>query len=106
MVVTNDPDWASRMHCLRVHGMDPKYYHKHLGWNARLDAVQAALLRVKLPNLERWIAARQAGLSSAWTLDLRRLLRHEAPRRNPVPQRLQLSLVSARASAGRGCSTT
>jgi dTDP-4-amino-4,6-dideoxygalactose transaminase len=59
MVVTNDPEWAARLACLRVHGMEPKYYHKYLGWNARLDAVQAALLRVKLPYLERWIAGRQ-----------------------------------------------
>jgi dTDP-4-amino-4,6-dideoxygalactose transaminase len=60
MVVTCDPEWADRMRCLRVHGMEPKYYHKYLGWNARIDAVQAALLRVKLPHLDRWIAARQA----------------------------------------------
>jgi len=60
MVVTNDPEWAARMACLRVHGMEPKYHHKYLGWNARLDALQAALLRVKLPHLERWTAARQA----------------------------------------------
>jgi dTDP-4-amino-4,6-dideoxygalactose transaminase len=60
MVVTSDPDWAARMAALRHHGMDVKYYHKYLGWNARLDAVQAALLRVKLPHVERWIEARQA----------------------------------------------
>jgi dTDP-4-amino-4,6-dideoxygalactose transaminase len=60
MVVTNDSPWAGRMKCLRVHGMEPRYYHKHLGWNARLDAMQAALLRVKLPHLERWIGNRQA----------------------------------------------
>src|SRR5262249_17743777 len=60
MVVTNDAQWAARMKCLRVHGMEPRYYHKHLGWNARLDALQAAMLRVKLPHLERWITARQA----------------------------------------------
>src|SRR5207253_1724250 len=59
MVVTNDPDWAAKLSCLRVHGMEPKYYHKYLGWNARLDAIQAAILRVKLPHLERWIEARQ-----------------------------------------------
>jgi dTDP-4-amino-4,6-dideoxygalactose transaminase len=60
MVVTNDPEWAAHMACLRVHGMEPKYHHKCLGWNSRLDAVQAALLRVKLTHLERWTAARQA----------------------------------------------
>ena len=59
MVVTNNPDWAARMACLRVHGMQPKYYHKYMGWNARLDAVHAAVLRVKLPYLEKWITDRQ-----------------------------------------------
>jgi dTDP-4-amino-4,6-dideoxygalactose transaminase len=60
MVVTNDPEWAARAACLRVHGMHPKYYHKYMGWNARIDAIQAAILRVKLPYLEGWIADRQA----------------------------------------------
>jgi dTDP-4-amino-4,6-dideoxygalactose transaminase len=60
MVVTNDPEWAEHMACLRVHGMAPKYFHKHLGWNARLDALHAAILRVKLPYLDGWIAERQA----------------------------------------------
>jgi dTDP-4-amino-4,6-dideoxygalactose transaminase len=60
MVVTNDPGWAARLGALRVHGMEEKYYHKYMGWNARLDALQAAILRVKLPLVERWIEARQA----------------------------------------------
>jgi dTDP-4-amino-4,6-dideoxygalactose transaminase len=59
MAVTNDPEWAARMACLRVHGMEPKYVHKHLGWNGRIDAIQAALLRVKLPHVDRWISDRQ-----------------------------------------------
>jgi dTDP-4-amino-4,6-dideoxygalactose transaminase len=58
MVVTDDPDWAQRMACLRVHGMEPKYYHKYIGSNARLDALHAAILRVKLPHVEQWIEAR------------------------------------------------
>jgi len=59
-VTTDNADWAARMASLRVHGMEPKYYHKYIGWNARLDALHAAMLRVKLTHLERWTAARQA----------------------------------------------
>jgi len=58
--VTNDPEWAARMMALRVHGMEVKYHHRYMGWNARLDALQAALLRVKLAYVEGWIEARQA----------------------------------------------
>lgn len=59
IVVTNDPEWAAQMRALRVHGMEVKYYHKYMGWNARPDAIHAAMLRVKLPHLDRWTAARQ-----------------------------------------------
>ncbi len=59
MVVTDDPEYAAHMACLRVHGMEPKYFHKYLGWNARIDALQAAILRVKLPHLDRWCEMRR-----------------------------------------------
>jgi len=59
MVVTNDPEWAKLVGRLRVHGMEPKYHHKELGWNARLDAIHAAMLRVKLPHLDSWATSRQ-----------------------------------------------
>lgn len=60
MVVTNDSALAARMRMLRVHGMEPKYYHAYVGLNARIDALQAAVLRVKLKHLDAWTAGRQA----------------------------------------------
>lgn len=60
MVTTNDPDWADRMVTMRVHGMKPKYHHAMVGWNARIDALQAAILRVKLQHVDRWIDERIA----------------------------------------------
>lgn len=59
LVTTNNAALARKMAALRVHGSETKYFHKYLGWNARLDAVQAAILRVKLPHVEGWIEARR-----------------------------------------------
>jgi len=56
---TSDPDVAERLRIDRVHGMEPKYYHKQVGVNSRLDAMQAAVLSVKLDHLESWHEARQ-----------------------------------------------
>jgi len=59
MVTTNDEDLAKKMLSLRVHGSAPKYYHKIVGGNFRLDAIQAAVLRVKLRRLDKWSEGRQ-----------------------------------------------
>ena len=58
MLVTNDDDHAERLRMLRVHGEERKYHHRMIGVNSRLDAIQAAVLRVKLPYLDEWSTAR------------------------------------------------
>ena len=60
LVTTNDPDLAARLTALRVHGSKQRYFHDWVGINSRLDAIQAAVLQVKLRHLDRWTAARQA----------------------------------------------
>lgn len=58
LVTTDDADMAERMHRLRNHGSSRRYVHDEMGWNSRLDAIQAAILRVKLKYVESWNEAR------------------------------------------------
>ncbi len=63
MIVTNDANLAEKLHMIVVHGSRVRYKHEIIGVNSRLDALQAALLRVKLQYLDQWINARRAAAS-------------------------------------------
>ena len=60
MVVCRDGELAARLRSLRNHGMEPRYFHQWIGGNFRLDALQAAVLNIKLPHLDTWGAGRRA----------------------------------------------
>ena len=59
IVTTGSDEWFDRLKVMRVHGSQPKYYHRFIGGNFRLDALQAAVVGVKLNHLDDWTSARQ-----------------------------------------------
>lgn len=68
MVTTNDDSLAKKLLAYRNHGSEVKYFHKYIGWNARLDTIHAAILRTKLPHVDAWIAGRRAAAARYDTL--------------------------------------
>ncbi|MCZ2342509.1 MAG: DegT/DnrJ/EryC1/StrS family aminotransferase [Bacteroidales bacterium] len=70
MVTTNNANLAQKLVALRNHGSEVKYFHKYVGWNARIDAIHAAMLRVKLPHVTSWLQSRREAASRYdWLLE-------------------------------------
>ncbi len=68
MLTTNNSELAQRLRLLAAHGMSPRYHHREIGINSRLDTLQAAILGVKLKHLGEWSAARSANAARYWQL--------------------------------------
>lgn len=72
MLVTSDEALAKKLRMLRVHGIEKRYFHDLHGYNSRLDELQAAILRVKLPHLNKW-NARRADIAARYVAGLNHL---------------------------------
>ncbi|WP_276567789.1 DegT/DnrJ/EryC1/StrS family aminotransferase [Peribacillus tepidiphilus] len=68
MIITSDDELAEKCRVIRVHGSKPKYYHHILGYNSRLDEMQAAILNVKFPHLNDWSKQRKERAKTYTTL--------------------------------------
>jgi dTDP-4-amino-4,6-dideoxygalactose transaminase len=68
LLTTNDDGLAKQARLMRTHGMEPRYYHHVVGGNFRMDAIQAAILRVKAPHLAEWTTRRRANADRYRTL--------------------------------------
>ena len=118
-VTVEDDAMFERLIDFRVHGMRPKYYHRYVGGNFRIDALQAAVLLVKLPHLDAWAEGRRRNakfyndLFAAARLGDRVVLPKELPRRHHVFNQYVIRFTEGRAtrdavmahlkSAGIGC---
>lgn len=107
-LTTTRDDVAAKLKLLRVHGMEPRYYHDLVGINSRLDSIQAAVLRVKLPHLDRWTTARQinAGrymeLFAQYDLEGQIMVPDDEPRGRHVWNQFVIRVAEGRRDALRG----
>ena len=85
-VTTNDDALAEKLIDFRVHGMRPKYFHKYVGGNFRIDALQAAILHVKLPHLDAWHEGRRrnAAIYNELLRGTKAILPAELPKRKHI----------------------
>jgi len=84
-VTTNDPEIAERVRMLRFHGSHDKVTYDHVGYNSRLDELQAAILRVQLPHLDGWADGRRAAASHYERAGLPELVETQAPTDGSAP---------------------
>lgn len=100
MLTANDSQLAACVRMLRNHGYSPKYYNKIVGGNFRLDAIQAAVLRVKLNYLDQWTAARQrnAAIYRSLFAEAGLSIEPDLDTRNPLPENSNSVLLPVEAS--------
>jgi dTDP-4-amino-4,6-dideoxygalactose transaminase len=95
LVTTNDPEMAAHMRRLRNHGSPRRYVHEEFGWNSRLDAIQAAILRVKLKYIEGWNDDRRQRAALRSILCRCRAKRYCGAARTQAPVRLPQTSAQA-----------
>src|SRR5438105_1162965 len=106
-VITDNAALKEKLVDYRVHGMRPKYVHRYVGGNFRIDALQAAILHVKLPHLDRWAegrrrnAARYDELFAGANVGERLVLPRELPRRHHIFNQYVIRFAGGRATRDR-----